>query len=90
MGLVKTLLILALIYFGLRFLTRLMLPWLLQTFAKKVNRKMADQMNQQYSKNSGFEQADKDVFIKRPNQKNEKSTKDFDGGEYVDFEEVED
>ena len=44
-------------------------------------------MNQQ-SSNSGFHQ-EGDVMVKRP-KRNDKSAKKFDGGEYVDFEEVKD
>ena len=83
----KLLLILGLIYFGVKVLTKLFMPWLLKTFVRKVERKMKDQMNQQ-GDGPGFEQKDEGVYIKKPQNKTTKSTKEFDGGEYIDFEEV--
>tara|TARA_B110000285_G_C14996949_1_gene549335 strand:+ start:275 stop:559 length:285 start_codon:yes stop_codon:yes gene_type:complete len=90
-GLIRLLIILGLIYFSIKFLTRLLLPWLLKTFVKKVEKKMKDhmkdQMNQQDA-GSGFEKKEEDVYIKKPQEKQQKSTKDFEGGEYIDFEEI--
>ncbi|MBD79636.1 MAG: hypothetical protein CL840_12020 [Crocinitomicaceae bacterium] len=88
MGFIRTILILGLIYFGARIVMRVIFPWILKTFVRKVERKMKDQMNQQGAGHSGFEKANEDVYIKRPQEKQGKSTKDFDGGEYIDFEEV--
>ena len=48
---------------------------------------MKDQMNQQDA-GSGFEKKEEDVYIKKPQEKQQKSTKDFEGGEYIDFEEI--
>jgi hypothetical protein len=67
-----------------RFLTRLLFPWLLKTFVRKVEKRVNDQMNQQG--NNGFER-EGDVFIKRP--QDQKPNKKYEGGEYVDFEEIE-
>jgi len=86
-GLIRLLLILGLIYFAIKFLTKLLLPWLLKTFVKKIEKKMKDQMNQQGT-SSGFEKKEEDVYIKKPQEKQQKSTKDFEGGEYIDFEEI--
>lgn len=66
---------------------RLVLPFLLKLFAKKVQKKMADQMNQQQDRPGGFRQ-EGDVYVKPPVHKKEKSIKNFEGGEYIDFEEV--
>lgn len=86
MGIFRTILILGLIYFGVRFITKLLFPWLLKTFVKKVERKVNSQMNQQQGY-AGFKQ-EGDVLVKRPQKDKSKSTKDFSGGEYIDFEEV--
>lgn len=48
---------------------------------------MADQMNQQQGRSSGFQQ-EGNVYVKPPVHKKEKSIKNFEGGEYIDFEEV--
>ena len=48
---------------------------------------MKDQMSQQGT-GSGFEKKEEDVYIKKPQEKQQKSTKDFEGGEYIDFEEI--
>jgi len=83
----KLLLILGLIYFGFRIFGKLVMPWLLKTFVRKVEKKMKDQMNQQGA-GPGFEQKDEGVYIKKPQEKQTKSTKNFEGGEYIEFEEV--
>lgn len=88
MGLIRTILILLLIYYGLKILGRYVFPWLLKVFVKKVERKINDQVNNQYQQsNSGFEQAG-EVFVKRPSKSSNKGPKNIEGGEYVDFEEV--
>ncbi|MCB0480907.1 MAG: DUF4834 family protein [Flavobacteriales bacterium] len=87
-GLIRTVLILLLIYYGFKIFARVVLPWLLKLFVKKVERKINNQMNNQYRQpNDGFEQAG-NVYVKRP-KSDSKTPKDLDGGEYVDFEEVE-
>ncbi|MDC1204771.1 DUF4834 family protein [Salibacteraceae bacterium] len=89
MGLVRTLLIIGLIYFGVRIIMRVIFPWAIKFFFKKVQNKMADQMKHQNNQGEdpGFQKSG-DVFVKPPPKKN-KGNIEPKGGEYVDFEEVE-
>jgi hypothetical protein len=87
MGLIRTILIILLIFFAVRFVMRLLLPFIMAMFFKKVERKIREQ--QDNAANSfGQESFEKhgDVYIKRPSGKN-KDTKS-DDGEFVDYKEV--
>ena len=88
MGLIRTLLIIGLIYFGVRIIMKVILPWAVKRFFKRVKSKMEDQMKNQANKqgDSGFKK-NGDVFVKPPPKKN-KDNIEPKGGEYVDFEEV--
>lgn len=87
-GLIRTLLIIGLIYFGVRILMRVLLPWAMKLFFKRVQNKMADQMRNQANQRqeSDFQQKG-DVYVK-PAPKANKNKIEPEGGEYVDFEEV--
>jgi len=79
---IRTILIIALIYFGIRIFTRYILPMLLDKGLKNMQQKMQDQQRQ----NQPPRRPEGDVTIEgRPGQK--KNTAD-DKGEYIDFEEV--
>lgn len=88
-GLIRTLLIIGLIYFGVRILMRVIFPWAIKLFFKRVQNKVADQMKNQANQqsNGGFQQ-NGDVLVKPPPKKS-KDKIEPKGGEYVDFEEVE-
>lgn len=77
----RTLFIIALIYFGIRIFTRYILPMLVDKGIKNMQQKMNDQ--QQYRKPR---RPDGEVTIERDrmNPRNTQQNK----GEYVDFEEV--
>lgn len=87
-GLLRTVLIIGLIYFGVRILMRIVLPWLMALFFKKVKSKVERQMNNQANQqqSDGFQQQG-DVYVKPPS-KSKKKPIELTGGEYVDFEEV--
>ncbi|TXK71217.1 DUF4834 domain-containing protein [Mesonia sp. HuA40] len=77
MGLLKTVLIILLVYFGLKIIFKWLKPFLLKYILNKVNQKMQDQFKQQADFN-------------RPQQTKkenlEKSEKKV--GEYIDYEEI--
>jgi len=78
---VRTLVVIAIIYFGIRFISRYIFPMLLDKGMKNMQQKMQDQQRQQRPSRPEGE-----VTVEKPrsNSKNNKS----DNGEYVDFEEV--
>ena len=85
MGLIRTLLIIAVVYYGIKFLAKLFAPYL-QKYA--VN-KMQEKFNQQYQGQNPEDQREpegKTSVVAKP--KSEKGINTDDSGEYVDFEEV--
>ncbi|MFT5863227.1 MAG: hypothetical protein ACI828_001884 [Flavobacteriales bacterium] len=81
-GFLKTILIVLLVYFALRFFTRLLMPYFLRYIAKKAGQKMEGVFK-------GFqEQANK---ANAPQQASEPVTKKSSNvvGEYVDYEDIE-
>ncbi len=76
--LLKTLSIALLIYFTLRFLIKLLMPYILRFVAKKAEKKMQQMFN-------GFKDASETV--KKESKVAQKSSKTV--GEYIDFEEIE-
>ena len=81
---VKTILIVLLVYYSLKFLLKLATPYLMRYISKKASQKFGNAFGQEPSKNSNMEEGnvsiDKMPFSKTKN----KNTV----GEYVDFEEV--
>ena len=83
MGFLRTILIIMLIYYGIKFFGRLLAPVLLKRFAKK----MQDRFQQQYQDPQNPPQEEGKVTLKKTNTSTK--TKLDDVGDYVDFEEVE-
>lgn len=80
-GFLRTLVIIAVIYFGFRFIVRYLFPKIVDKGMKNMQQKMREQQRQQQPKRPEGE-----VTIEgKPGQHN-KNQKD--NGEYVDFEEV--
>ncbi len=77
-GFIKTILIVALVYLTLRFLVRLLLPYLMQYIAKKAGQKMENAFK-------GFHGSQQQQSSE-PQPVEKKSKKVV--GEYIDFEEI--
>ena len=77
----RTLFVIAVIYFGFRFIMRYLFPKIIDKGMKNMQQKMQDQQKQQRPRRPEGE-----VTVEKPrsNSRNNKS----DNGEYVDFEEV--
>ena len=82
MGFLRTILIIMLIYYGIKFLGRLLAPILLKRFTKK----MQERFNQQYQNPQNPPQEEGKVTIEKTNTST--TTQLDDVGDYVDFEEV--
>ncbi|MGY0392551.1 DUF4834 family protein [Bizionia sp. KMM 8389] len=86
-GLIKTILIIALVWYGIKILSRLFAPALMRFVAKKAEQKFGEQFGQQFnqakqqqsSKNEG------ETVIDKVPQSN---TSNKNVGEYVDYEEI--
>ncbi len=81
-GVLKVILIILLIYYGLKVLTRLFGPLLLRYVTKKAGEKFQQQFNQ-YQQPQGSDEGD--VTIEKKPTGNS-SNKDV--GEYIDYEEI--
>ncbi|KJF44443.1 MULTISPECIES: DUF4834 family protein [Draconibacterium] len=79
-GFLRTLVIIAVIYFGFRFVVRYIFPKIIDKGMKNMQQKMQEQQRQQQPKRPEGEVT---VENRRSNNRNNP-----DKGEYVDFEEV--
>lgn len=85
-GLVKMILIILLVYFGIKILARLFMPFLLKFVAKKAEQRFGDQFGQ-FQKGTKQDSSKKEgevIIDKIPKTK----TTNKDVGDYVDFEEI--
>jgi len=83
-GFVRTILIILLIWYGVKILTRLFAPYLMRYVAKKAEQKFGQQFNQQQRPQSKEKEGEISID-KIPNQ-NTSGNKNV--GEYVDYEEI--
>lgn len=80
-GIIRTLLIIMLIWYGIKIISRLLAPYLLRFVAKKAEQKFGKQQQR-----AEPQQKEGEISIdKTPNQ-NKTSNKNV--GEYVDYEEI--
>ncbi|WP_319482725.1 DUF4834 family protein [uncultured Draconibacterium sp.] len=80
-GFLRTLVIIAVIYFGFRFIVRYLFPKIIDKGMKNMQQKMREQQQQQQPKRPEGE-----VTIEKEPGRHNRNQKD--NGEYVDFEEV--
>jgi hypothetical protein len=86
MGLIRTLLIIALVYYGLKFLAKLFAPQIQKYAAKKMQEKFNQQYQGGMSQEQEREPEGKITVVAKP--KSDKGMNTENTGEYVDFEEV--
>ncbi len=84
-GLVRMILILLLIYFGIKILSRLFAPLLLKYVAKKAEQRFGDQFGQFSRQQKQKKKEEGEVTIDKIPE-NRTSNKNV--GDYVDFEEI--
>mgnify|MGYP000371483281 CR=1 FL=1 len=82
-GLVKTILILMLVYYGIKIFSRIFAPALMRYVAKKAEKQFSQQFNQNQSSEPSKPEGET-VIDKMPQSKS--SNKNV--GEYVDYEEI--
>lgn len=85
MGVIRTILIIVLVYYAFRFIAKLAMPFLLRTFVNKAQQNMQDQFNRQYQ--SQKQRPEGEVNIDRGAPKKQHKTDSLDA-EDVDFEEI--
>lgn len=87
MGVVRTILIILLIYYGFKFLTRLLAPIILKKMVNKMGSNFQSSFTN-FSKQAHSKKKEGDIIIEKSTkkEKNTKSKKDL--GDYIDYEEV--
>lgn len=83
---IKTVLILLLVYFGLKILFRLATPYIMRYIAKKAGQKMEQAFKSQYGYQQTRDENEGETVIGKKQQKGSQSKKPV--GEYVDYEEI--
>ena len=83
---IRTLLIIAIIYYGFRFLARVILPWLMKRFVTKAQQKMEERMNDRHAQQQP-QRPEGEVTIDHTAADRRKRGPEPDA-DYVDFEEV--
>ncbi len=86
MEILKTVLIILLVYFALKFIIKLTWPYLVKYMTKKAGEKLAKSFGQNPFENNATERKEGEVIIERPASNTRKTNDSV--GEYVDFEEV--
>ncbi|NNE55036.1 MAG: DUF4834 family protein [Flavobacteriales bacterium] len=81
----RTLLIIIVIFYAFRFIMRLVGPWILKKGVEKMQRKAEEQMRQQQGRASTDRPEGTITIDKDPRGKGKDSEDD---GDYVDFEEI--
>jgi hypothetical protein len=84
MGLLRTILIIALVYYGIKVLSRIFAPFLLKYVSKKAEQRFGGQSGQ-FQNRQGSQKKEGEITIDKI-PKTKSSNKDV--GEYVDFEEI--
>jgi uncharacterized protein DUF4834 len=85
MGLLKTILIILLVYYGVKIFSRLFAPLLMRFVAKKAEQRFGQQSNQRQKQEHKHKEGE--VSIDKTPKQGNASNKDV--GEYVDYEEIE-
>jgi len=84
-GFLRTLLIILLVYYGIKFLTRLFAPYMVRYMSKKMNERFGGQFQQQQKQSEPKHKEGETVIDKIPKQ-DTSSNKNV--GEYIDYEEI--
>ncbi|MGB3606558.1 MAG: DUF4834 family protein [Psychroserpens sp.] len=83
-GFLRTILIILLVYYGIKILTRLFAPYLMRYMGKKMQEKFGGQFQQQQQRNSKHKEGET-VIDKMPRNDSDSNKK---VGEYIDYEEI--
>ncbi|MBR9914957.1 MAG: DUF4834 family protein [Algicola sp.] len=83
-GFVRTILIILLVYYGIKILSRLFAPYLMRYMSKKMQEKFEGQFRQQQDPKPKYKEGET-VIDKMPNTDSSSNKK---VGEYIDYEEI--
>lgn len=83
-GFVRTILIILLVYYGIKILSRIFAPYLMRYMSKKMQQKFEGQFRQQQNQTQQQKEGET-VIDKVPNRESSSNKK---VGEYIDYEEI--
>jgi len=86
MALLKTILILLLIYYGIKILARLFAPKIVNYAAKKTEAHFRSKFGDAFQQHTAKSEQEGDVIIQKRNTKKSNPQKKV--GDYIDFEEI--
>jgi hypothetical protein len=84
-GFLRTVLIILLVYYGIKFLSRLFAPYMMRYMSKKMNERFGGQFQQKQNQSEPKHKEGETVIDKIPKQ-DTSSNKNV--GEYIDYEEI--
>jgi len=87
MSVVRTILIILLIYYGFKFLTRLIAPIILKKMVNKMGSNFQSSFTN-FSKQAHSQKKEGDITIEKSKKKSKKIKSKNDVGDYIDYEEV--
>jgi len=87
MSVVRTILIILLIYYGFKFLTRLIAPIILKKMVNKMGSNFQSSFTN-FSKQAHSQKKEGDITIEKSKKKGKKTKSKKDVGDYIDYEEV--
>ena len=87
MGIVRTILIILLVYYGFKFLTRLIAPIILKKMVNKMGSNFQSSFTN-FSKQAHSQKKEGDITIEKSKKKDKKTKSKKDVGDYIDYEEV--
>ena len=87
MSVVRTILIILLIYYGFKFLTRLIAPIILKKMVNKMGSNFQSSFTN-FSKKAHSQKKEGDITIEKSKKKSKKIKSKNDVGDYIDYEEV--
>ena len=86
-GFIRTILIIILIFLGIRILLRAFAPSIMRFFLTRMSQRMQKEFERAYQQNRSQRQAGEQTIINNnPHSKNPQATKQV--GEYIDYEEI--
>ncbi|MCH7524919.1 MAG: DUF4834 family protein [Bacteroidetes bacterium] len=85
-GFIRTILIIMMIWYGIKILSRLFAPYFMRFVVKKAEQKFGQQFNQQQNRQQPQQEEGETTIDKTPKQT---KTSNNNVGEYVDYEEIE-
>uniref|UniRef100_UPI00404AF642 DUF4834 family protein n=1 Tax=Gelidibacter sp. TaxID=2018083 RepID=UPI00404AF642 len=85
-GFLRTILIILLVYYGLKILMRIFGPYLLRYMSKKVQQRFGGQFQYQQQQSQTQKQKEGETVIDKMPNTNKTSNKNV--GEYIDYEEI--